>query len=152
LQIASVTIPDLILLDMLLPKLGGVEVLQALRKNPVTASIPVIVLSSLPQKNEAKLIKEGAAALLMLASLGLYSQEKNFRNFGTAEGLNNLAVRQLYQDRIGFIWVSTENGILRYDGKRLEAFGPEQGIPSTSGAGFGDAPNGSLLVGGTCLP
>lgn len=62
LQIASVTVPDLILLDMLLPKLGGVEFLQALRKNPVTASIPVIVLSSLPQKNEAKLIKEGAAA------------------------------------------------------------------------------------------
>lgn len=62
LHIARARIPDLILLDMLLPKLGGVEVLHALRKNPATASIPVIVLSSLPQKNEAKLIKEGAAA------------------------------------------------------------------------------------------
>jgi len=62
LQIARARIPDLILLDMLLPKPGGVEVVHALRKNPVTASIPVIVLSSLHQKNEAKLIKEGAPA------------------------------------------------------------------------------------------
>ncbi len=62
LRIARARIPDLILLDMLLPRLGGVEVLLALRKGPLTASIPVIVLSSLPQKNEAKLLMEGATA------------------------------------------------------------------------------------------
>jgi ligand-binding sensor domain-containing protein len=87
-------------------------------------------------------------ALLLLTSVILCAQEYNFRNFGVAEGLSNLAVRQIYQDRVGFIWVSTENGIFRYDGERFEAFGPEQGIPSTSGAAFGDAPDGSLLVGG----
>jgi diguanylate cyclase (GGDEF)-like protein len=87
-------------------------------------------------------------ALLALTSGILYAQEYNFRNFGSAEGLNNLGVRQVYQDRVGFIWVSTENGIFRYDGERFEAFGPEQGIPSTSGAALGDAPDGSLLVGG----
>jgi diguanylate cyclase (GGDEF)-like protein len=86
--------------------------------------------------------------LLVLTSGVLFAQEYNFRNFGVTEGLNNLAVRQIYQDRVGFIWVSTENGIFRYDGERFEAFGPEQGIPSTSGAAFGDAPDGSLLVGG----
>jgi CheY-like chemotaxis protein len=62
LQIARTRIPDLILLDMLLPKLGGQEVLQALRRDPFTASIPVVVLSSLPQKNAAKLLKDGASA------------------------------------------------------------------------------------------
>jgi ligand-binding sensor domain-containing protein len=55
------------------------------------------------------------------------------------EGLNNLAVRQIYQDSVGFIWVSTENGIFRFDGERFETFGPEQGIPSTSSAALGDA-------------
>jgi len=87
-------------------------------------------------------------ALLALTSGVLCAQEFNFRNLGVTEGLNNLAVRQIYQDRAGFIWVSTENGIFRYDGERFEAFGPEQGIPSTSGAALGDAPDGSLLVGG----
>ena len=47
---------------MLLPKLGGQQVLQALKKDPVTAGIPVIILSSLSQQNEEKLKKEGAAA------------------------------------------------------------------------------------------
>ena len=55
-------IPDLILLDMLLPKLGGPEVLRALKKNPVTAQIPGVVLSSLSQKNETKLKQDGATA------------------------------------------------------------------------------------------
>jgi diguanylate cyclase (GGDEF)-like protein len=87
-------------------------------------------------------------AVFVLTSGVLYAQEYNFRNFGLTEGLNNLAIRKIYQDRVGFIWVSTENGLFRYDGERFEVFGPEQGIPSTSGAAFGDAPDGSLLVGG----
>ena len=53
--------PDLILLDMLLPKLGGPEVLHALKQDSATAHIPVIVLSSLSQQNETKLKSEGAA-------------------------------------------------------------------------------------------
>jgi CheY-like chemotaxis protein len=53
--------PDLILLDMLFPKMGGPEVLHALKQDSVTAHIPVIVLSSLCQQNETKLKSEGAA-------------------------------------------------------------------------------------------
>jgi diguanylate cyclase (GGDEF)-like protein len=87
-------------------------------------------------------------ALLTLAGESLCAQEYSFRSFGSAEGLNNLAVRRIYQDHIGFLWVSTENGIYRYDGDRFEAFGTAQRIPSNSGAAFGDAPDGSLLVGG----
>jgi len=71
-------------------------------------------------------------ALLWLTSVILCAQEYNFRNFGVTEGLSNLAVRLIYQDRVGFIWVSTENGIFRYDGERFQSFGLEQGIPSTS--------------------
>ena len=89
-----------------------------------------------------------ALALLTLAGESLCAQEYSFRSFGSAEGLNNLAVRRIYQDHIGFLWVSTENGIYRYDGDRFEAFGTAQRIPSNSGAAFGDAPDGSLLVGG----
>lgn len=60
-RVAQERIPDLILLDILLPKLSGPEVLQALKRDPATARIPVIVLSGLPQRNEAKLTLEGAA-------------------------------------------------------------------------------------------
>jgi len=68
---AHAKLPDLILLDMLVPKLGGPEVLRALRKDPITASIPVIVLSNLPQTNEAKLMGEGANAYFEKSKLEL---------------------------------------------------------------------------------
>src|SRR5580698_2450545 len=55
-------VPNLILLDMMLPKLDGLGVLRALKHDPQTADIPVIVLSGLGQQNEARLKKEGAAA------------------------------------------------------------------------------------------
>jgi diguanylate cyclase (GGDEF)-like protein len=87
-------------------------------------------------------------SLVLVTAAAACAQEYSFRAFGEAEGLTNLAVRQIYQDRMGFLWVSTENGIFRYDGDRFEAFGPAQGIPPTSGAGFGEAPDGSLLAGG----
>ena len=90
-----------------------------------------------------------ALALLSLAGCMLCAQEYSFRSFGGAEGLNNLAIRRIYQDRIGFVWVSTEDGIYRYDGDRFEAFATEQGIPPNSGMAFGDAPDGSLLAGGS---
>ncbi len=71
LRLAREKKPDVIVLDMMLPKLGGAQLLQLLKGEPVTAKIPVIVLSSLPQKNELKLISEGAAAYLEKSSLAL---------------------------------------------------------------------------------
>jgi two-component system, cell cycle response regulator DivK len=57
-------LPNLILLDMMLPKIDGIGVLRALKSDPHTTDIPVIVLTGLGQQNEAKLLKEGAAAYL----------------------------------------------------------------------------------------
>ncbi|HLW89190.1 MAG TPA: response regulator [Terriglobales bacterium] len=71
LRTAHARVPDLILLDMLLPKLGGQDVLHALKSDPLTASIPVVVLSSLPEKNAARLVKEGATAYLEKSRLDL---------------------------------------------------------------------------------
>ena len=61
--------PDLIVLDMMLPKLSGPEVLRAVRGNPETAAIPILVLSGLPQCNENKLISEGATAYFQKSGL-----------------------------------------------------------------------------------
>jgi CheY-like chemotaxis protein len=71
LAIASEKIPDLIVLDLMLPKLSGAQLLQALKQNPRTAHIPVVVLSSLPISNAAKLQTEGAAAYFEKAKLGV---------------------------------------------------------------------------------
>jgi|ERR1700682_624744 DNA-binding response OmpR family regulator len=61
LRLALESKPDLIVLDMMLPKLSGQEVLRQLRTNPSSASTPVIVLTSLSQSNREKLLSEGAS-------------------------------------------------------------------------------------------
>ena len=71
LAIASEKVPDLIVLDLMLPKLSGAQLLQALKENPGTAHIPVVVLSSLPISNAAKLQSAGAAAYFEKAKLGI---------------------------------------------------------------------------------
>ena len=61
--------PDLVILDLMMPKLGGEQVLQALRKDATTKYIPVIVLTSLYQKNEQRLRQAGASAFIEKSSL-----------------------------------------------------------------------------------
>jgi CheY-like chemotaxis protein len=60
LQSAKEQQPDLILLDLLLPKVSGLEVLTRLKENQATAPIPVVALSGLSNKNRQKLIAAGA--------------------------------------------------------------------------------------------
>ena len=64
LQMARDQHPDLVLLDMMLPRLSGQSVLQKLKADPGTAAIPVVILSSLSQVNAEKLRAAGAAAFL----------------------------------------------------------------------------------------
>ena len=92
--------------------------------------------------------KAPTLVLLLLMCGSLCAQEYSFRYFGAAEGLSNLSVRTVYQDRVGFLWVATVDGFFRYDGDRFEGFGTAEGVPSSPGAAFGDAPDGSLLAGG----
>jgi len=70
-RLAREQLPDLILLDMLLPKISGPEVLKALKQDPLTRTIPVVVITSLSEKNAARLKADGAFGFLEKASLDL---------------------------------------------------------------------------------
>ena len=69
LQMAQEHMPDLILLDMILPKMSGQDVLLNLKRDVRTAEIPVVVLSSLTEKNKQKLVEAGAEEYLEKNSL-----------------------------------------------------------------------------------
>lgn len=71
LEIAEEKQPDVILLDMLLPKITGLDVLKALKKNPSTAGIAVVVFTGLSQKNAERLQHDGACAYLEKSELAL---------------------------------------------------------------------------------
>lgn len=68
LQVAEKEIPDIILLDIMLPGIDGFEVLKKLKSNNNTKNIPVILLTNLSQKNEVeKGLKLGAISYLIKA-------------------------------------------------------------------------------------
>src|SRR3989344_535685 len=53
--------PDLVLLDLILPSIDGFEVLRQIKEKPELASIPVIILSNLGQKDDIeRALKLGA--------------------------------------------------------------------------------------------
>jgi len=88
------------------------------------------------------------ATLVFLAlPVPVKAQEYSFRYYGQEDGLSSLAVKVLFQDRTGFLWAGTENGLFRYDGQRFQRYGPAEGLPHEVVLSLGEAPDGSLLAG-----
>ena len=50
--------PELILMDILLPGMNGIEALEILRADPATASIPVIAVTASVMQQDRKMITE----------------------------------------------------------------------------------------------
>ena len=59
-RLAREHMPALILLDVMLPKMSGPDVLRVLKNDPATTAIPVMMLTGLSQKNAKQLEKDGA--------------------------------------------------------------------------------------------
>lgn len=68
LERAAAEAPDLVLLDLIMPKLQGFEVLRRLKGDPGTAGIPVIVLSNLGQERDVQQAMEGGAVAYFIKS------------------------------------------------------------------------------------
>ena len=53
--------------------------------------------------------------LLPVMAMGDY----RYRNITMNDGLTSNAVRNIVQDKYGFIWFGTDNGLCRYDGTKV---------------------------------
>lgn len=71
LALARTHSPDLIVLDILMPRLSGLGVLRMLKSDARTSHIPVVVLTSLPEENDTRMLAEGAAAYFAKANTPL---------------------------------------------------------------------------------
>ena len=88
LRTARSVLPDLILLDLIMPKLNGFDVLQALKKDAPTAHIPVIILSNLGQDRDVQqALDAGASAYLIKTDLSLQGLVQRVEEALTAGGV-----------------------------------------------------------------
>lgn len=70
-----------------------------------------------------------AAMIILAGAPAAEAQRLTFRQYSQDQGLSNLGLQCLNQDRSGFVLVCTENGAARYDGREFKLFGTEQGLP-----------------------
>lgn len=73
---------DLILLDVMLPKMDGINVLKKIKENPLTKNIPVILLTNLGQGTIINTAFEiGASGYLLKMSLTPYEMAEKIKPF-----------------------------------------------------------------------
>jgi CheY-like chemotaxis protein len=60
--------PDIILLDMMMPNMNGLELLSKLKADPATSAIPVVVLTNVADMNVSNMAIAKGAALCIIKS------------------------------------------------------------------------------------
>ena len=50
----AVGLPDLILMDIKMPGINGIQACEAIRRNPVTKNVPIIIVSALSHESDMK--------------------------------------------------------------------------------------------------
>lgn len=68
-------------------------------------------------------------ACLLLPSLQVLSQELFFSSLTSEVQLPSLECYKILQDKEGYIWFSTDNGLCRYGGNELKVFNKKNGLP-----------------------
>lgn len=82
LRLAREKTPDLILLDLILPKMDGFEVLKALKSDPAYSHIPVIVLTNLESSADIeRALSLGARSYLVKANYALPQMVEKIKAF-----------------------------------------------------------------------
>ncbi len=81
-------------------------------------------------------MKEVLLFILFCFSIFSFSQEIVYKQFSSKEGLVSSHVSQVIQDYEGFIWISTNNGVARFDGYDFENFNIKNKLPENDIVGI----------------
>ncbi|KRA16325.1 MULTISPECIES: diguanylate cyclase [unclassified Lysobacter] len=117
------TPPDLVLLDVVMPDLSGLEVCRALKADPETQSIPVIFVTSLDDPAEeaacwdaggvdfiTKPINALTVRNRVRAHLTLKQQSDLLRRMAWVDGLTGVANRRQFDERLAREWQRCRRG------------------------------------------
>lgn len=79
-------------------------------------------------------MKEKYCCLLFILLSSLLSPAQNFSSihYSEKDGLPSNTVYDITQDKDGFIWFGTENGLSRFDGKNFKTLTTKDGIPDNA--------------------
>lgn len=87
-----------------------------------------------------------ALALALDLAPRLAAEQLPIRSYTTADGLANDKVGCIVQDRYGFLWFCTQEGLSRFDGHAFATFGRENGLASLAVLDFIETGDGEYWV------
>src|SRR4029078_4943079 len=76
------------------------------------------------------------ASLLLLAWSGIKAQSYHFKKYQVENGLSNNTVSCILQDKKGFLWVGTRDGLNRFDGYNFKVFRFDMNNPKSLSGDF----------------
>src|SRR5688572_25959296 len=68
-------------------------------------------------------------ALLLLCEIAALSQQLSLRHYDVSDGLAHGIVTSICQDSKGYLWLSTYEGLSRFDGYRFVNYTTRDGLP-----------------------
>ena len=74
-------------------------------------------------------------------------QRFSFKHYDQNSGLNSMEVQELLQDRRGLLWLATQNGLYRYNGRHFRAYSTSDGLPSMQVWTLAEGADGTLWAG-----
>ena len=84
---------------------------------------------------------------IIFLSVPANSQTPSYYHYTSADGLASSTVYEIIQDREGFIWFATTNGISKFDGNRFTTYRTIDGLNSNSIIAMVEGENGELYIG-----
>lgn len=89
--------------------------------------------------------------ILLCVSNSLVSNAQNFERFSNKEGFNQNTINTIAQDKYGFLWFGTPNGLIKYDGYEFETYTTQSktngNISSNNLTSLHNDSNGVLWIG-----
>jgi ligand-binding sensor domain-containing protein/two-component sensor histidine kinase len=84
---------------------------------------------------------------LFCSQSGLYSQTFPYYHYTSNEGLASSQVYEMIQDRNGFMWFATANGVSKFDGHNFKNYTTSDGLNSNSIICLTEGNNGEIYLG-----
>ena len=72
--------------------------------------------------------------------------QNNYVAYTTANGLPSNNIYKILEDNRGFLWLTTEAGIVRFDGKHFQVFTTEHGLPDNEVLDIAKEADGTIWV------
>ncbi len=85
--------------------------------------------------------------LILFCTTEVFSQTPPYYHYTSSEGLASSQVYEMIQDRNGYMWFATANGVSQFDGHNFKNYGTKDGLSSNSIICLIEGKNGEIYFG-----